>query len=176
MGSNISWQDTGDGGARVALAGRLTIDDVARLSDELGAIPPRAPGLTIDLAQVSAIDTAGAWAINSLMGRWQQAGLTARIDGAAPEIDRLIRALTVPPPPVKRRADIGNPIVARLERIGKAVVHQADNAGGFLAFLGQTLVVLASTLIGRRHLRWHAVVHQGEAIGVNALGIVGLLL
>jgi phospholipid/cholesterol/gamma-HCH transport system permease protein len=176
MGSNISWHETGDGGARVALAGRLTIDDVARLNDELSAIAPHAPGLTIDLALVSAIDTAGAWAINSLMNRWQQAGHTSRIDGAAPEIDRLISALTVPPPPVKRRPDVGNPVVARLERIGRAVVHQADNAGGFLAFLGQTLVVLASTLIGRRSLRWHAVVHQGEAIGVNALGIVGLLL
>jgi phospholipid/cholesterol/gamma-HCH transport system permease protein len=176
MGSSISWQETDDGTARVALAGRLTIDDVARLNDELGAIAPRAPGLTIDLAQVSTIDTAGAWAINSLVGRWQQAGHTARIDSAAPEIDRLIRALTVPPPPVKRRPDVGNPVVARLERIGRAVVHQADNAGGFLAFLGQVLVALAGTIVGRRSLRWHAVVHQGEAIGVNALGIVGLLL
>ena len=39
------------------------------------------------------------------------------------------------------------PVLARLEQIGRAVVHQADNAGGFLAFLGQTLVVLALTLV-----------------------------
>jgi phospholipid/cholesterol/gamma-HCH transport system permease protein len=176
MGSSISWQETSDGGARVVLAGRLTIDDVARLADELAAVPPRAPGVTVDLSATTAIDTAGAWAINSLINRWTEAGHTAQVQGAAPDIDRLIRALTVPPPPVKRRADVGNPVLARLEQIGRAVVHQADNAGGFLAFLGQTLVVLTLTLVGRRRLRWHAVVHQGEAIGVNALGIVGLLL
>ena len=175
-GSSISWQDTGDGGARVVLSGRLTIDDVATLADELAAVPPRAPGLAVDLSAATAIDTAGAWAINSLINRWNDAGHTAQVQGAAPDIDRLIRALTVPPPPVKRPADRGNPVLARLEQIGRAVVHQADNAGGFLAFLGQTLVVLALTLIGRRRLRWHAVAHQGEAIGVNALGIIGLLL
>ena len=41
-GSSISWQDTGDGGARVVLSGRLTIDDVATLADELATVPPRA--------------------------------------------------------------------------------------------------------------------------------------
>ena len=176
MGSSISWKDTGEGGAHVALAGRLTIDDVAALADELAAIPPRAPGITIDLSAVSAIDTAGAWAVNSLINRWREAGHTAQLYGAAPDIDRLISALTVPPPPVKRRPDTGNPVIARVERVGAAVFTQASNVGGFLAFLGQTLVVLGGMLTGRRRLRWHAVVHQGEAIGVNALGIIGLLL
>lgn len=176
MGSNISWGQAEDGAAQVALAGRLTIEDVASLTEGLATQPPRAPGLTVDLAGVTGIDTAGAWAINSLINRWQGAGHAVHLQGAAPDIDRLIRALTVPPPPVRRRADRGHPVAARLEQIGRAVVHQADNAGGFLAFLGQVLVALAGTLVGRRKLRWHAVMHQGEAIGVNALGIVGLLL
>jgi phospholipid/cholesterol/gamma-HCH transport system permease protein len=38
------------------------------------------------------------------------------------------------------------------------------------------MVVLLQTLAGRRPLRWNAVIHQCENIGVNALGIVGLLL
>ena len=74
------------------------------------------------------------------------------------------------------RPDPGNPVIARLARIGAGVLVQMDNIGKFLAFLGQTLLVLGATLIGRRRLRWHAVVHQAEAIGVNALGIVALLL
>ena len=176
MGSSISWNRAEDGGVRVALSGRLTIEHVAELADELRREVPRAPGLTIDLAGISAIDTAGAWAINSLADRWQAAGHPARMAGATPEIGKLIDAMATPPPPTLRRAHVGNPIIHRVARIGAAVIALFDNIGGFLAFLGQVLVALAGTLIGRRRLRWHAVAHQAEAIGVNALGIIGLLL
>jgi phospholipid/cholesterol/gamma-HCH transport system permease protein len=176
MGSSISWQEQAGGSAVAVLAGRLTIDEIAGIADALAARPPQPAGLTLDLAAVTAIDTAGAWAINSTICRWHAAGHSADVAGASPDAARLIDALTVPPPPARRRPDMGNPALARLERIGRAVVHQADNAGSFLAFVGQVLVALGGTFTGRRRLRWHAVVHQCEAIGINALGIVGLLL
>lgn len=176
MGISINWDAAAGGEARVALAGRLTIETVAELADGLSREPPRAPGLAIDMAGVTAIDTAGAWAVNRLRHAWDSAGHAARLEGASPDIDRLIHALPADLPQLKIRPDTGNPLVARLERIGAAVVVQARNIGGFLGFLGEVLVVLALTLVGRRRLRWHAVVHQGEAIAVNALGIIGLLL
>ena len=176
MGSSISWNRAADGRAQVQLSGRLTIEEVAGLVDDLAREAPRPPGLAVDLSGVSAIDTAGAWAVNSLVDRWQAAGHAAALAGAAPEIDRLIRAMATPPRPVQRRPDIGNPVVHRLARIGVALVAALHNVGSFLAFFGQTLVVLGGTLTRRRRLRWHAVVHQGEAIGINALGIIGLLL
>jgi len=176
MGSIIGWTREEDGSARVRLSGRLTIDDVGELAAGLAATAPGPGGLIIDLAAVTAIDTAGAWAVNSTAQRWHEAGHPARITGAAPAVDRLVQALCTPPPPVATRPDAGNPVLARLARIGAAVLAQMDNIGAFLAFLGQTLLVLAGTLAGRRRLRWHAVVHQAEAIGVNALGIVALLL
>ncbi len=160
----------------MALSGRLTIEDVAILAAELSRRPPRAPGLSIDLSGVTAIDTAGAWAINRLQQQWESAGHPARMDGASPDVARLVEALAHEAEVGPVRPVIGNPISARLERIGRGVMAQADNIAGFLAFLGQTLIVLALTLVGRRRLRWHAVVHQGEAIAVNALPIVGLLL
>lgn len=176
MGSSISWNKAEDGRAQLALSGQLTIENVAGLVAGLSQEAPQAPGLVVDLSGVSRIDTAGSWAVNSLIDRWQAAGHKARLEGAAPDIDRLISAMAAPPPPTRRRPDTGNPVIHRLERIGAAVIEVAQNIGGFLAFFGQTLVVLGGTLIGRRPLRWHAVVHQAEAIGVNALGIVGLLL
>ncbi|WP_164157591.1 ABC transporter permease [Sandarakinorhabdus rubra] len=174
MGSSVSWNDEGAGEARVALAGRLTIDDVTDLANAL-ARQPAAP-LVVDMGGVTAIDTAGAWAVNRMVREWQAAGYTAQIDGAAPDVARLLAALGAPPPAAPVRPDLGNPIIVQLERIGRAVYGQAHNIGLFLAFLGQTLVVLGATLIGRRPLRWHAVVHQCEVIAVNALGIIALLL
>lgn len=176
MGSSLSWNRADDGSTLVRLSGRLTIDDVARLAHDLAATTPQAPGLVIDLAGVTTIDTAGAWAVNCLVERWQAAGLAARIESAAPAVRRMVAAQAAPPPPAPMRPDPGNMVIARLARIGAGVLVQMDNIGAFLAFLGQTLVVLAATLIGRRRLRWHGVVHQAEAIGVNALGIVALLL
>ncbi len=176
MGSNIHWGD-GDGDeARVALSGRLTIEDVADLDTQLSRQPPRAPGLSIDLSGVTAIDTAGAWAVNRLQQQWESAGHPARVDGAAPDVARLVAALAHEAEVGPVRPAIGNPIVARLEQVGRGVMAQMTNVTGFLGFLGQTLIVLALTLAGRRRLRWHAVIHQGEAIAVNALGIIGLLL
>ncbi|WP_156257287.1 STAS domain-containing protein, partial [Sandarakinorhabdus oryzae] len=96
MGSSISWNKAADGRAQVQLSGRLTIEEVAGLVDDLASEAPRAPGLAVDLSGVSAIDTAGAWAVNSLVDRWQAAGHAAALAGAAPEIDRLIRAMATP--------------------------------------------------------------------------------
>jgi phospholipid/cholesterol/gamma-HCH transport system permease protein len=176
MGTGISWDAAGGGEARVALAGRWTIAEVTELADALAREAPRAPGLAIDLAQLEGLDTAGAWAINRAIRRWEAAGFAARLDGAAPDIARLIAAVDKEPAAIRLRPDPGNPVVARLERIGGALTGQGHNITNFLGFLGQTLIVLGGTLIGRRRLRWHAVVHQAEAIGVNALGIIGLLL
>ncbi len=176
MGSGISWSKADDGSTAVRLSGRLTIDDVATLADDLATRAPQAPGLLIDMHDVTAIDTAGAWAVNCLLVRWHDAGHAAQVVGASPAVGRMVDALCTPPPPAPMRPDPGNPITARLARIGAGVLVQMDNVGAFLAFLGQTLLVLGATAVGRRRLRWHAVVHQAEAIGVNALGIVALLL
>jgi phospholipid/cholesterol/gamma-HCH transport system permease protein len=176
MGSNIQWGEGDGGSARVLLSGRLTIEDVDQLAAALVQVPPRAPGLLIDMTGVAAIDTAGAWAINRAIDTWSAAGFPARLVGAQPEFEQLVRTLSGQCPPPAKRLRIGHPVTDRLERIGRALGFQARNIASFLAFVGQVLVTLAGTLIGRRRLRWHAVVHQAEAIGVNALGIVGLLL
>jgi phospholipid/cholesterol/gamma-HCH transport system permease protein len=176
MGTGIIWDAPDGGEARVALAGRWTIAEVTDLAEALAREAPRAPGLAIDLAGVEGLDTAGAWAINRAIRQWEQAGFAARLDGATPDIARLIAAVDGAPGAIRLRPDVGNPVVARIERIGKALVLQGRNITNFLGFLGHVLIVLGGTLIGRRRLRWHAVVHQAEAIGVNALGIVGLLL
>jgi phospholipid/cholesterol/gamma-HCH transport system permease protein len=176
MGSNIQWGEGDGGSARALLSGRLTIEDVDQLAAALVQVPPRAPGLLIDMTGVAAIDTAGAWAINRAIDTWAAAGFPARLVGAQPEFEQLVRTLSGQCPPPAKRLRVGHPVTDRLERIGRALGYQARNIASFLAFVGQVLVTLAGTLIGRRQLRWHAVVHQAEAIGINALGIVGLLL
>jgi phospholipid/cholesterol/gamma-HCH transport system permease protein len=177
MGIASFEQTSGPGSAqRLAMHGRLTIAHIGDVVEPLRAIPPSGSDLAIDLGDIERIDTSGAWIIHRLIAEWSAAGVPARLENASADAVRLIAEVAANDVPVEKRPAIGNAARARLERIGGAVVGLADNIGTFLAFLGQTMVVIGETLVGRRSLRWHAFIHQCEAIGVNALGIVGLLL
>ena len=169
--------EDGEGDARVLHArGRLTIANLGEVDAARAAITPDNRPLTIDLAGVEQIDTTGAWVIHKLQRDFDAAGSKVAIAGASPDVQRLIDQVAANDHPVTVRPPHGNASIRRLESIGRAVFSNAENVGNFLAFLGQTMVVLWETLIGRRPLRVNAFIHQCEQIGVNALGIVGLLL
>ena len=157
-------------------AGRLTIAHLGEIDAARAAITPDGRPLTIDLGGIERLDTTGAWVIHKLKRDFDAAGSPAEITHASPEAQRLIEQVAANDHVVAVRPVQGNAGTRRLESIGRAVVSNAENTGNFLAFLGHTLVVLFETFIGRRPLRWNAVIHQCEQIGVNALGIVGLLL
>lgn len=177
MGIASFEQIAGPGSARrLAVRGRLTIAHIGDVIEPLRAIAPSGSDLAIDLGDIDRIDTSGAWVIHRLVTEWSAAGVPTRLENASPDALRLIAEVAANDVPCDKHVAVGNPALARLERIGTAVVGASNNIGNFLAFLGQTMVVVGQTLIGRRTLRWHAVIHQCEAIGVNALGIVGLLL
>jgi len=166
----------GGGTRTLRLAGAMTLATIGEVAPEFAAIHPDGRGLTIDLAGVERMDTTGAWLVHKLLRDWQAAGQAATLDHASPDAQRLIDQVGANDQPTARRPPQANRAVERLNLIGGAVVHSVDTLGEFLAFLGQTLVVLFQTAIGRRTLRWNAVVHQMEVVGANALGIVGLLL
>ena len=161
---------------RLAVSGDLTIANLSTIVGPLRAIAPTGKGLVIDLGKIGRIDTAGAWLIHRLVADWDAAGVPAHVENASPDAGRLIAEVAANDRPVPCHPPRGNRAVERLERIGRGAFQAIANIGTFLAFLGQTLVVLFQTLIGRRPLRWNAFIHQCEAIGVNALAIVALLL
>lgn len=166
-----------EGDARIlAVHGRLTIAHVQLIASDLSALTPGGTTLTIDLSALERIDTAGAWLIHRLMLDWQAAGVTVALENASKDAVRLIDEVGRHDQPMALRPPPRSFVLARLERIGGATVGAIENAGSFLAFVGQTMTVLGKTAIGRRPLRGNAFIHQCEQIGVNALGIVGLLL
>jgi phospholipid/cholesterol/gamma-HCH transport system permease protein len=161
---------------RIAVRGDLTMASIGEIVGPLRAIAPEGPGLAIDLAGIDQFDTAGAWIVHRLAADWTAAGVPAHIENANANAEKLIATVAGNDVAVVCHPPRGNIIVDRLGRIGAAIVAAAVDIGTFLAFLGQTLVVLFETIIRRRPLRWNAFIHQCEAIGVSALGIVGLLL
>lgn len=165
-----------DGARQLAISGPLTIRHLTEIVAPLRAIAPSGPALAIDLGGIKHMDTSGAWLIHRLQRDWTEAGVPAKIVNASPDAERLIAEVAANDVTCTVRPSHANPLLARLSRIGEAMFHIAANIGDFLAFFGQTLVVLGETVTRRRPLRWNAFIHQCEAVGVNALGIVGLLL
>ena len=166
-----------DGDARrLAVRGELTMANIAGIVGPMRAIEPGGRSLAIDLSGIERIDTSGAWLIHSLVRTWSDAGVAAEVVNATDDATRLIAAVASNDTRVAIHVERGNFATDRLDRIGRAVFLAVENIGNFLAFLGHTLVVLGQTMIGRRALRLNAVIHQCEAIGVNALAIIGLLL
>jgi len=168
--------DHSDGGTRrIELAGRLTIANATTLDRDLAAIRPEARALAIDIAGCARVDTTGAWLVHRTLRDWAATGQAATVTGATPDVLALIERLKV----ADRDAGPSRPPergpLATLGRIGDTVIDGVATLGGFLDFLGTTLLALVRMIPHPARWRWNPIVYQAEAVMVNALGIVGLM-
>ncbi len=164
-----------DGARVLRFAGRMTVARVNDIARTLRSLTPDDRPLIIDVSAVTRMDTTGAWLVYRLLRDWTRAGVHATVEGADEDTLRLIDQVGANDRPVKIRPDRTNPIVARLAQVGNYVIAAMETFGAFLAFLGDALIAIGRTLASRRKFRWPAVVRQMEVVGVNALGIVGLM-
>lgn len=174
--TNCELKEETRGDARVLrFGGRLTVARVNEVARRLRALTPDGRPTIIDIGNVERIDTTGAWLIYRLLRDWTKAGAVATVEGADADALRLIEQVGANDRPVKIRPDRTNPIIRRLAQVGDHVIDVVDTLGGFLAFLGEAMRVMARTILSRTRLRWPAIIRQMEMVGVNALGIVGLM-
>ena len=149
-------------------AGAWTVRRVDALT-----LPPRWPGggaWTLDTTGLTALDTAGAWALERVRTRAASAGATLEWAAAPKPAHAALVALVRERTPTDARADTPRPLP--LEALGRAVVSRAAQGLAFLDFLGRLVVEGAPVL---RRLRLARVVQELNAAGVRALPILGLL-
>ncbi|MDE2164955.1 MAG: MlaE family lipid ABC transporter permease subunit [Alphaproteobacteria bacterium] len=172
-----SIDQTRDGDALVLRPrGRWVVAEADGLDRRLREI--RASGarrVRIDLADVEAMDTTGAWLLFRLKRGLEAAGAAVAIDHAGPELAPLLSQ-------IERRQAVmasaprrgGGPFVL-LAHVGFRTVELLRLARTLLAFFGEVTVTLLRTAARPRQLRFTPMVAQMERAGVSALGIVGLL-
>ncbi|WP_296674896.1 MlaE family lipid ABC transporter permease subunit [Novosphingobium sp.] len=161
--------ETSDAGAQtLALSGPLTVSTAGLLEGDLR----RAAGsyAAIDLSQVSAIDTVGAWLAFRLADDHQ-----ARIVGASDQAQRLIAAVGGQRSEAAVRPHRARPLRRVLDSIGNYVAGSGSGMLAFLGFMGQMILAVGSLVRHPRRFRFKALVHQMELVGVSALGIIGLM-
>ncbi|UEM19557.1 ABC transporter permease [Skermanella mucosa] len=176
--AGLAWAGDGEGaGGVLAATGPWVIATAGGLARDIAAVRPR-PGarLGLDLSGLAAVDTVGALLLLRLVDRLEGDGIEVGVTGARPEHAALIEAV--------HRADRScepsrltraHPIVAMVERTGRATVQAARELASLLSFLGMMVAALGRTAIDPRRLRITALVHHMEQTGLNALPIVGLL-
>jgi len=167
-GAQYSLETNDEGRTSLRLAGPYLVSTVGAIDQDLDAIA--GPFDEIDLSQVSEIDTVGAWIATRLARQHD-----AEIVGASDRARRLINAL--------KGSGSDQDLVphrdAIWQRVPRAMGEKVEAAWhgviGVVGFLGQLLLAVGSLIRHPRRMRWKAVIHQFELVGVNALPIIGLM-
>jgi phospholipid/cholesterol/gamma-HCH transport system permease protein len=159
----------GDAGDTLVFTGSMVVSTMGAVDARLRAITT--PIACIDLRHVSAIDTVGAWICCRTA---DQTGAEIVNPGVAAA--RLIGAL--------RKVDDGKvhqprqplPVWLRVPaEVGDSVIEFLHGTIAVLGFAGQMVLASGSLLRHPGRFRFRALVHQMELVGVNALGIIGLM-
>ncbi len=157
-----------DKGKTLRFSGSLTLAQLGQLPqalDELEASPD-----TIDIAPVERMDTVGAWLIHRIA---RDADI--RVNGANADQAHLLQQVAAADQPLKIRPD-ETPTVSRiLGKMGDSVARAGTTMIGLVGFFGAVLVTMWDLVRHPKRIRWNAVVRQFEVVGVDALGIIGLM-
>jgi phospholipid/cholesterol/gamma-HCH transport system permease protein len=149
------------------VTGALTITRAGSTAREIEAHPDP---LVIDLSGVERIDTVGAWLVyRSIRDR------DAKVVGASPEVQKLIDQVGEFDEPVRVRPDEAGGFTRVISEIGEWVSEAGRTLVGLLGFLGATLVGFLGLIQRPKRFRVTAIVAGFDAVGVRALGIIGLM-
>ncbi|MFU7528837.1 MlaE family lipid ABC transporter permease subunit [Qipengyuania sp. ASV99] len=166
--AQFTLHDDGAGGTRIAFSGPLLVSTIGALDAQLQHVAE--PLSAIDLAEVSQIDTVGAWITCRLA---VQHG--AEITGAGSRARRLLDAVEgagrpggTPPDrvPVWERVPIA---------MGEQVYAARSGVFGVVGFFGQILIGFGNLIRHPSQFPMRALVRQMELVGVSALPIIGLM-
>jgi phospholipid/cholesterol/gamma-HCH transport system permease protein len=160
----------------IVARGDWTLRAVPDLDPRMAAIKPRgARRAKLDLSQISAIDSAGAWLISRTRASLEKAGLKVAIEAAEPAHEALIDKIVAMgvPPPAKR---VGHHyLIEIVAGIGAGLFHAGKQARDLLDFFGAVVIGFFRQFLQPRRIRVISLIAQIEQTGLNAMPIIGLI-
>lgn len=167
--ADFSLDGTEGGAATLLLKGSLRVHYLGDLDRRVGELDQ--PIARVDLSQVSAMDTAGAWLA------WRIAReFDAKITGASEDAERLIAAVGRT---IDAEENVGEEKPPLLDRVNEwlriRVLRYSCGLYRIVDFLGATILSFGDVIRNPTRFRGKALVHQMELVGVNSLGIIGLM-
>ena len=160
----------------LTLDGRWTLDAVLASDHKLRALTDHSiKRVVVDANRLTGLDSAGAWSLRRTLDALADDGAEVRMDGLDETFRPILEKVRLPDPSTQIAPPDVSPVIAALERAGRATEHGLNVAKDLLGFLGLVLVSLGKAFADPRRLRGIAIIAQIERTGVNALPIVGLL-
>lgn len=161
---------------RIYFSGNWTVtllDDVDRLVREV-AIDPGRP-LVIDMTQLEAIDTAGAWVIYRFNRRAHELGHAVAYEGVRQNHQTLLKVVAEHEEHVNPIPPRQSPIWRLLDRIGVTVKESGRDFINLVAFFGEVLATMRRAITEPKRFRSVSLVHHIEHAGFDALPIIVLI-
>jgi phospholipid/cholesterol/gamma-HCH transport system permease protein len=156
------------GAVTLVFKGPLLVSSIGNIDRRLRDVQETVTRL--DISQIDQIDTVGAWIV------WRVArDHGAQLMGASDRARRLVEAVSAPSRAEDEAAAGGGMLASVLERLGIVVSGWGAAFLGVIGFMGAMLVSAASLIRHPTRFRGKALVHQLELVGVNSLGIIGLM-
>ena len=176
----LNWK-ADDDALTIKALGDWTFDHLASLDQRrtelLAEAKHRGAGLVrLDIEDVGAMDTSGAWLLHRLERHFAAMGWTTALRLNDRRHQRLlseVKRVCFEETPVEPAPT--NSLVRLLNSLGKATVEAAIEAARLLSFFGQTVAALLRSLLHPSRLRMTSLTYHLEQTCLNALPIVGLI-
>jgi phospholipid/cholesterol/gamma-HCH transport system permease protein len=152
---------------KLRFTGDLTLAKIGDLPSRLDAVDG---AQSIDLSEIERIDTVGAWLVHRIV---RDQGAT--VEGANEGTADLLAQVAAADQPIKIRPDSRPSFLRVLDEIGVATIASGRSLLGLVGFFGATVIGLAGLIRHPTRFRYNAMARQFEVVGVQALGIIGLM-
>ncbi len=162
-------------GTRIRIAGEMLTQSLAPVEGPFAGLQPEGGHVTLDLSDVEALDTSGAWLVADLAKRFKTAGAQLEFRGVHPAHAALIETVSQNIPDHPGKLAPPRNAVDWVASVGQKTVGAWKDTLSILGFLGLTLHRLGRTLVMPWRLRRAALFTHMEETGFKALPIVALM-
>ena len=189
------------GGRALALSGSWTARGMGSVATQLASVHPPVqapvqadgdpggnPGekleknplgkshMQADGTQIDALDTAGAWVLQTLLLRLRTEGAAVTLQGLRPQFEQLMAVVAQHmAEQAQHPMPAATPPLNALERVGHNAKDVLQQGAALLAFVGETAAAFATSVLHPSRFRWRPILFNVRSAGFDALPIVGLL-
>jgi phospholipid/cholesterol/gamma-HCH transport system permease protein len=164
------------GVTRLSVSGRLTLDDLDVLTEEMGPLfeGTTLEKLTIDLQGLDYIDSAGALFLLRMEEEAAKRSIPFEITNMSPRVESVVgiidrRAVALPREEARRHS------AGLVEELGMASAGFAGDIARSITFLGSLISEVILSLLHPSSVRWKDVLLYMKKVGVDGLPILGLI-